>query len=68
MAPTADMRRRRRTAWNSSAAYGRSIKHYWACIQTHQPATAATLDMDATLIETHKRDALHCYRGFKARR
>jgi hypothetical protein len=35
-------------------------------IQTHQPATAATLDMDATLIETHKRDALHCYKGFKA--
>ena len=22
--------------------------------------------MDATLIETHKRDALHCYKGFKA--
>jgi hypothetical protein len=35
-------------------------------MQTHQPATAATLDMDATLIETHKRDALHCYKGFKA--
>ena len=34
--------------------------------QTHQPATAATLDMDATLIETHKRDALPCYKGFKA--
>src|SRR5664279_6552874 len=36
------------------------------CIQTHRPATTATLDMDATLIETHKRDALHCYKGFKA--
>jgi hypothetical protein len=35
-------------------------------IQQHQPATAATLDMDATLIETHKRDALPCYKGFKA--
>jgi hypothetical protein len=35
-------------------------------IQRHQPAMAATLDMDATLIETHKRDALHCYKGFKA--
>lgn len=35
-------------------------------IQKHQPATAATLDMDATLIETHKRDALPCYKGFKA--
>ena len=36
------------------------------CIQTHQPATSATLDMDATLVETHKRDALPCYKGFKA--
>ena len=36
------------------------------CIQTHQPATSATLDMDATLVETHKRNALHCYKGFKA--
>ncbi|MFI4982970.1 MAG: transposase, partial [Nevskiales bacterium] len=35
-------------------------------IQQHQPATTATLDMDATLIETHKHDALHCYQGFKA--
>lgn len=37
-----------------------------ASIQTHQPVTAATLDMDATLVETHKRDALPCYKGFKA--
>ena len=35
-------------------------------MQTHQPAMSATLDMDATLIETHKRDALPCYKGFKA--
>jgi Transposase DDE domain group 1 len=35
-------------------------------IQMHLPARAATLDMDATLIETHKRDALPCYKGFKA--
>ncbi len=37
-------------------------------IQTHQPATSATLDMDATPIETRKRDALPCYKGFKAYR
>lgn len=35
-------------------------------MQQHRPTTAATLDMDATLIETHKRDALHCYKGFRA--
>ena len=34
--------------------------------QEHAPATTATLDMDATLIETHKRDALYCYKKFKA--
>jgi hypothetical protein len=35
-------------------------------MQTHKPAISATLDMDATLIETHKRDALYCYKKFKA--
>jgi hypothetical protein len=35
-------------------------------LQRRQPATTATLDMDATLIETHKRDALFCYKKFKA--
>ena len=35
-------------------------------MQSHQPATAATLDMVATLIETLKRDALPSYKGFKA--
>ena len=35
-------------------------------LHEHQPAKSATLDMDATLIETHKRDALHCYKKFKA--
>jgi hypothetical protein len=35
-------------------------------VQTRQPSAVATLDMDATLIETHKRDALPCYKGFKA--
>ena len=35
-------------------------------IQTHEPSAVATLDMDATLIATHKRNALHCYKGFKA--
>ena len=37
-----------------------------AFLHQHQPARSATLDMDATLIETHKRDALYCYKKFKA--
>lgn len=35
-------------------------------LQKHRPANVATLDMDATLIATHKRDALFCYKKFKA--
>ena len=35
-------------------------------VQAQHPATQATLDMDATLIETHKRPALYCYKHFKA--
>jgi Transposase DDE domain group 1 len=35
-------------------------------LQTHRRETVATLDMDATLVETHKREALFCYKGFKA--
>jgi hypothetical protein len=35
-------------------------------LQTHRRLAVATLDMDATLIETHKREALPCYKGFKA--
>jgi Transposase DDE domain group 1 len=35
-------------------------------LQVNRPAASATLDMDATLIETHKRDALYCYKKFKA--
>jgi len=35
-------------------------------VQAERPAAQATLDMDATLIETHKRAALYCYKRFKA--
>ena len=35
-------------------------------LQDHQPEKIATLDMDATLVETCKKDALHCYKHFKA--
>lgn len=36
------------------------------CIQKSSPSTTATLDQDATLTSTHKRNALYCYKGFKA--
>jgi hypothetical protein len=36
------------------------------CIQQHAPVSCATLDQDATLTETYKRNALYCYQSFKA--
>jgi hypothetical protein len=68
-------------AWDSEPVRGRSwIPKEWGAVtgfsqlnaavlafaQHNSPVTTATLDMDATLIETQKRDALHCYKGFKA--
>lgn len=35
-------------------------------IHNHKIERNATLDMDATLIETDKEEALYCYKGFKA--
>ena len=37
-----------------------------AGLQGRRPEKTATLDMDATLVETGKEEALHCYKGFKA--
>jgi hypothetical protein len=37
-----------------------------AFLQHRAPASAATLDMDATLIETQKKEALFCYKKFRA--
>jgi hypothetical protein len=35
-------------------------------VQKHNPQKTATLDMDATLVETNKSEALFCYKGFKS--
>jgi hypothetical protein len=35
-------------------------------LQVHNPQEVATLDQDATLVETSKRDALYSYKGYKA--
>ena len=37
-----------------------------AGVQRHAPTTEATLDIDATLQETHKQQALYCYQGYRA--
>ena len=37
-----------------------------AFLQARLPQRVATLDMDATLVETTKDDAIRCYKGFKA--
>jgi hypothetical protein len=45
---------------------GRANAGLLAFLQRHRPVREATLDMDATLVESHKREALFCYRGFRA--
>jgi hypothetical protein len=35
-------------------------------MQQQRPRETVTLDADATLVETHKSTALHCYKGYKA--
>jgi hypothetical protein len=37
-----------------------------AFMQKHSPRKHATLDQDATLVETHKAEALFCYKKFRA--
>jgi len=37
-----------------------------ASVQRHAPQTEATLDIDATLAETTKKEALFCYEGYPA--
>jgi ABC-type uncharacterized transport system auxiliary subunit len=41
-------------------------KNLVAFAQQKNPQTTATLDMDATLIETQKRQALFSYKSYKA--
>lgn len=41
-------------------------KHLIASIQKQSPSRSATLDQDATLSNTYKRNALYSYKGYKA--
>ncbi len=45
---------------------GRVNAEVVAFVQGRSPESVATLDMDATLVETHKSKALYCYKKFKA--
>ena len=41
-------------------------REFLAWVQQCQPQAEATLDLDATLIETGKQDALYCYQHYRA--
>ncbi len=45
---------------------GRVNRDLIAQLQGRRPETTATLDMDATLVETGKDEAFYCYKKFKA--
>lgn len=45
---------------------GRVNREVVSFVQSRAPRRSATLDIDATLVETHKSEALYCYKKFKA--
>ena len=45
--------------------FSRISKDMLGFLQKNRPVPTATLDMDATLIESDKQEALFCYKGFK---
>jgi len=47
-------------------ALGRVNGDFLQFAQRKSPQREATLDQDASLVETYKQEALHCYRGYKA--
>lgn len=69
--PAAEAQRAPGTAYIPAAT--EALQGLWAVnrallggLQRHRPEPVATLDMDATLIETHKPQALFCYKKFRA--
>lgn len=47
-------------------AFEKVTADFLAFMQRHNRQTMATLDMDATLVETNKSEALFCYKGYRA--
>jgi len=45
---------------------GRVNSEFVSWVQSRSPQLTATLDLDATLLETSKSDALYCYQGYRA--
>jgi len=45
---------------------GRVNRELVTFVQSRVPRSSATLDLDATLVETHKSEALYCYKKYKA--
>ena len=48
------------------AGFGKVNREFLSFVQRNNFQKAATLDMDATLVETNKSEALYCYKGFKS--
>jgi Transposase DDE domain group 1 len=46
--------------------FAKTNRDFLAFAQKHNMQRTATLDMDATLVETNKMEALYCYKGFKS--
>lgn len=66
-----EKRRKPGEAFISSAnehlrGFGQVNADFLAFMQRHTPQRTATLDMDATLVETNKSDVLFCYKGYRA--
>ncbi len=45
---------------------GRVLADVISFVQRRSPESVATVDLDATLVESHKEEALYCYKKFKA--
>lgn len=46
--------------------FQRINRDFLSFVQKQYPHKTATLDMDATLVETNKSEALYCYKGYKS--
>lgn len=46
--------------------FTKANRDFVSFVQQHNRQRTATLDMDATLVETNKSEALYCYKGFKS--